>query len=138
MRYLNGGATSRNTTLRVLLLLILVLTVMIAVINILAGLAVGMLKEIAMEQDKMVLHLHIHTSGGTTLCKTAKVNEDQVTDNNCNMKGDGPWTITEKTLERTCKEHCQLARERIATLSLQLSDFCSKESWTARTDSFTF
>lgn len=112
MRHLKGGATSRNTTMRVLLLLILVLVIMIAVMNILAGLAGGILKDIAMERDKIAFYVHIHKSGGTTLCKTAKANGEQVNaDNNCNMKGDGPWTITEKTLERTCEERYQLARE---------------------------
>ena len=86
----------------------------VAFLNILAGWSIKFDRKNkkAMERDKIAFYVHIHKSGGTTVCKTAQTNGEEVNShNNCNMKGDGPWTITEKTLSRTCEERYQLAKE---------------------------
>uniref|UniRef100_A0A7S0AGF2 Uncharacterized protein n=1 Tax=Minutocellus polymorphus TaxID=265543 RepID=A0A7S0AGF2_9STRA len=103
--------TSR--TMQVLLMLILALMIMVAVLNIFAGtISFDSKKKRAIERDEIVYFTHVHKSGGTTMCKTAQANGEEVNrDNNCNMKGDGPWTITEKSLSRTCEERYQLAKE---------------------------
>lgn len=100
--------------MRVLLQSIVALMMAIAVLNIFAGgnINFGKKNKRAMERDKIAFYVHVHKSGGTTLCKTAQTNGEEVNkDNNCNMKGDGPWTITGKTLSRTCEERHQLAKE---------------------------
>ena len=103
-----------RTIMRMLLQSIVVLMIMVAVLNIFAGgsITFDRKNKRAIERDKIAFYVHVHKSGGTTLCKTAQTNGEEVNeDNNCNMKGDGPWTITENTLSRTCEERYQLAKE---------------------------
>ena len=100
--------------MRVLLQSTMALIIFVAVLNILAGWSINIDRKNkrAMERDKIAFYVHIHKSGGTTLCKTAQANGEEVnSDNNCNMKGDGPWTITKKTLSRSCEERHKLAKE---------------------------
>ena len=99
-----------------IMLTLSLLMIMVAVLNIFAGTipfdARSSTKKRSVKRDKIPLLVHIHKSGGTTMCQTAQKNGEAVNrDNNCNMKGDGPWTITEKSLSRTCEERYQLAKE---------------------------
>ena len=86
-----------------LMLTLSLLMIMVAVLNIFAGTIPfdtrSSTKKRSVKRDKIPLLVHIHKSGGTTMCQTAQKNGEAVNrDNNCNMKGDGPWTITEKSL----------------------------------------
>lgn len=61
---------------------------------------------------KLPLFVHVHKSGGTMMCQSAIANGETVNRNdNCNLIGDGPNTITEKSISMTCHERYVMAKE---------------------------
>ena len=74
-----------------------------------------LLAEILASQEhykKLPFFVHVHKSGGTMMCQSAIANGETVNrNNNCNLIGDGPKTITEKSISRTCHERWMVAKE---------------------------